>query len=400
MADEQSGLSYPMPRTCPFHPPDAYKKLQANEPYARVKIWDGTSPYLLTRFEDIRAVLSSPAISTSANREGYPHILEGRKVSDQADRSFIRTDPPEHTRLRRMVMKEFTVRRVEQFRPRVQSIVDRLIAEFSKLPQGADFVEHFAAPLPTEIISILLGVPYEDHEFFHEATRVQFHLKSTKEEVRKSLDDLFQYIDGMITKKERAPADDIISRLVQEQLLPGHIDRAGLISTIRLLLSAGHQTTQNTVTLGLALLLQHPDQLALLKSDVSLASKAVDEILRYTTVLHLGARRVASEDFEANGHQFKAGDGFICAIPAANRDEAMFPDPDRFDITRDASSHVAFGYGIHQCLGQVLARSELQIVFESLFKALPDLRLAVPFKDIRFRSDMFIYGIHELPLAW
>ncbi len=397
MTDE---IAYPMQRGCPFHPPEKMTRLQKEDPFARVKIWDGTEPYLLTRYVDIRSVLSNAGISTNANVDGYPHILEGRMVSDKADKSFIRKDPPEHTRLRRMVMREFTVKRVEELRPKMQAMVDRLIANFAKLPQGADFVEHFAAPLPTEVITLLLGVPYSDSTFFHEATRVQFSLSSTQAEVRKSLDDLFAYLDALITRKERDPQDDIVSRLVHEQMIPGNIDRAGLISTLRLLLSAGHQTTQNTAALGVLLLLQHPAELAKLKADPGLALSAVDEILRYTTVLHLGARRVAAQDIDVNGHRIEAGAGIICAIPAANRDAEMFPDPDRFDISRDAAAHVAFGFGIHQCLGQVLARTELQIVFESLFKALPDLRLAVPFERINFRSDMFIYGVHELPLNW
>jgi cytochrome P450 len=268
------------------------------------------------------------------------------------------------------------------------------------LPQGADFVEHFSAPLPTEIITFLLGIPYEDHEFFHEATRVQFGSKSTPAEVRKSLDDLFRYLDALITRKEREPQDDIVSRLVAEQLKPGHVDRLTLINIVRLLLSAGHQTTQNMTALGVLTLLQHPDQLALIKRNPEMIPGAVEELLRFSSVLHVGARRVALEDIDVNGKLVKAGEGVICSIPAANRDPNLFPDPDRLDVERDAARHVAFGFGIHQCLGQVLARAELRIVYGSLFNRLPNLRLAVPFEKLRFRHDMFVYGVHELPLAW
>jgi cytochrome P450 len=321
-------------------------------------------------------------------------------VADKADKSFIRIDGAEHDRLRRMVTMEFTVRRVESLRPHIQQTVDRLLANYIQLPQGSDFVEHFGAPLPTEIITHLLGVPYEDHEFFHQATKVQFGNKSSREEVRKSLDDLFNYLDELIAKKERAPDGAIISRLVQEYLLPGLIDRAGLISTIRLLLSAGHQTTQNMTALGILTLVQHPDQLQLVKTNPDAIPGAVDELLRYCTVLHMGARRVAKEDAIINGQLIKAGEGVICSTPAANRDGEVFPDPDRFDIEREAAGHVAFGFGIHQCLGQVLARVELQVVVGTVFHRLPKLRLAVPFEELKFRDDMFVYGVHELPLAW
>jgi len=389
-----------MSRTQPFNPPGDYARLRAHEPFARVRLWDGSHPYLLTNYDDIRAVLSNQKFSCEPNQEGFPHVFEGRMIADKADRSFLRLDNPEHDRLRRMVTKEFTVRRIEQLGPRIKETVDKLIERYAQLPQGADFVEHFSAPLPTEIITFLLGIPYEDHEFFHEATRIQFGSKSTPAEVRKSLDDLFSYLDALIARKEREPQDDVVSRLVSEQLTPGHVDRLTLINIVRLLLSAGHQTTQNMTALGVLTLLQHPDQLALIKNDPALIPGAVEELLRYSSVLHVGARRVALEDIDVNGKLVKAGEGVICSIPAANRDPSLFPNPDKLDVQRDAARHVAFGFGIHQCLGQVLARAELQVVYGTLFHKLPNLRLAVPFEKLRFRHDMFVYGVHELPLAW
>jgi cytochrome P450 len=187
---------------------------------------------------------------------------------------------------------------------------------------------------------------------------------------------------------------------VKEQLVPGHVDRLTLINIIRLLLSAGHQTTQNMTALGIVTLLQHPDQLQLIKTRPEVIPGAVEELLRYSSILHIGARRVALEDIDVNGVTVKAGEGVICSIPAANRDEKLFPDPGRFDIKRDAAGHVAFGFGVHQCLGQVLARAELQVLYGTLFRRLPGLRLAVSFEQLRFRHDMFVYGVYELPLMW
>lgn len=391
---------YPFARACPFDPPPKYDELRHDEPFARVNLWDGSSPYLLTNHADIKAVLTDQRFSCEPVREGFPHVFEGRKVADMADRSFLRLDNPEHDRLRRMVTKEFTVRRVEGIRPRIEETVDRLIANFRSLPQGSDFVEHFSGPLPTEVITFMLGVPYDDHELFHRATRIQFAAKSTPEEVRASIDELFAYLDHLIGLKERDPQNDIISRLVHEQLVPGNVDRITLINVVRLLLSAGHQTTQNMTALGVLTLLQHPAELAKLRENPDLIAGTVEELLRHGSVLHMGARRVALEDIGVNGHVVRKGEGVICSIPAANRDARLFPDPDAVKIDRDAAGHVAFGFGIHQCLGQVLARTELQVVYARLFEQLPNLRLAVPFEQLRFRHDMFVYGVHELPLSW
>jgi cytochrome P450 len=400
MASTVATRDYPFARTCPFDPPPQYNALRHREPFARVRLWDGSSPYLLTNHADIKAALSDPRFSCEPVREGFPHVFEGRAVADKADKSFLRLDNPEHDRLRRMVTKEFTVRRVESIRPRVEETVDRLIDRFLSLPKGSDFVEHFSGPLPTDVITFLLGIPFEDHEFFHRATKIQFGTTSTPSEVRSSLDELFSYIDALITEKEKNPRDDVISRLVHEQLKPGNVDRETLINIVRLLLSAGHQTTQNMTALGVLTLLQHPDQLALLRQNPELVPGAVEELLRYSTVLHMGARRVALEDVEVNGHVVKKGEGIICSTPAANRDARLFPNPDTLQLDRDASGHVAFGFGIHQCLGQVLARMELQIVYTKLFNRIPTLQLDVPFEELRFRHDMFVYGVHELPLTW
>lgn len=400
MATTVEDRPYPFERDKPFDPPPMYDAIRFDEPFARVNLWDGTSPYLLTNHADIKAVLSDDRFSCEPVRSGFPHVFAGRKVADMADRSFLRLDNPEHDRLRRMVTKEFTVRRVEGIRPRIEETVERLIDEFERLPQGSDFVEHFSGPLPTEVITFLLGVPYDDHELFHRATRIQFSAKSAPAEVRESINELFAYLDNLISVKERDPQNDIISRLVHEQLVPGNIDRDTLINVVRLLLSAGHQTTQNMTALGVLTLIQHPQELAKLRADHTLISGAVEELLRYSSVLHMGARRVALEDIEVNGHLVREGEGVICSIPAANRDPRLFADPDALKLDRDAAGHVAFGFGIHQCLGQVLARVELQVVYTRLFERLPNLRLAVPFEKLRFRHDMFVYGIHELPLAW
>ncbi len=398
--EKDESLAYPMSRECPFDPPPQYGELRRDAPFKKVRLWDGSQPWLLTRHKDVKEVLSQSNFSAEPLREGYPHIFEGRMAADKADQSFIRLDAPEHGRLRRMVVREFTVKNVERERPHIQEIVDRLIDNMLAGPQPVEFVEEFARPLPTEVIAYLLGVPYEDHEIFHRATRVQFGSTSTPEEVGASLKELLAYLDDLISKKETDPQDDILSRLVTEQLVPGHLDRSAMVDITRLLLSAGHQTSINMTALSVLTLLQNPGELAKIESNPELIRGAVQELLRYSSVIQAGVRRVAREDAEVNGHLVKKGEGVICALPSANRDEDIFADPDRFDVTRNASVHLAFGYGIHQCLGQILARIELEIAITTLFARIPGLRLAVPFDELRFREDMFVYGVYELPLTW
>lgn len=400
MSEATQELQYPMMRASAFDPPADYADLRANNPIARVRLWDDSHAWLLTRYADMRLALSSPDFSAEPLRAGYPFVYEGRAVAEKNDKSFIRLDAPEHDRLRRMVTREFTVKRVEALRPFIESVIHRLIDEMEAGPKPVEFVDAFAQALPTEVITFLLGVPYDDREIFHRATRVQFGANSTPEEVRASLDELFGYLDELLSRKEAEPQDDILTRLVHEQLLPGHVDRPAALDITRLLLSAGHQTTQNMTAFGVLTLLQYPGQLDELRHDPSLIRNAVEELLRYSSILHAGARRVALKDFDLNGHLIRKGEGIICPIPSANRDEQLFPEPNRFDIHRTAAPHVAFGYGIHQCLGQVLARVELQIVLRLLWERLPNLRLAVPFSDLRFRSDQFVYGVYELPLTW
>lgn len=392
--------SYPMGRQCPFDPPLQYKELRRAAPFKEVQLWDGNRPWLLTRHEDVKKALSQSSLSAEPLREGYPHVYEARMAADKADTSFIRLDSPEHGRLRRMVIKEFTVRNVEKEKPHVQQVVDRLIDNMLAGPQPVEFVKEFAEVLPTEVITHLLGIPFEDREMFHRATQVQFGSTSAPEEVKASLKELLTYLDDLISKKENDPQDDILSRLVSEQLVPGHVSRSTLVDITRLLLSAGHQTSINMTALSVLTLLEHPKELAKIQSNPELIRGTVQELLRYLSVIQSGVRRVVREDTEVNGHPLKKGDGLICSLPSANRDEDVFVDPDRFDVTRDASAHLAFGYGIHQCLGQILARVELEVTIETLFARIPSLRLAVPFEELRFRHDMFVYGVYELPLEW
>jgi cytochrome P450 len=208
------------------------------------------------------------------------------------------------------------------------------------------------------------------------------------------------FVERLIAAKQEDPGDDLISRLIVQQVRPGHLSCSELVDLTRFFIVAGYETTGNTMALGVLVLLRHRDQLDLLKAEPARWDRAVEEILRYTTITHSGRRRVAVADIELGGTAIPAGDGMVGAQDAANRDPGVFPDPDRFDIGREGPQHLAFGFGVHTCMGAPLARLELQIAFPALFRRMPELQVAVPFDELPFKYDSQIYGLHELPVSW
>ncbi|MER5796567.1 cytochrome P450 [Streptomyces sp. NPDC001980] len=396
---------FPMARTsgCPFDPPSQLRTLQKEKPLSRVRLWDGSTPWLVTRHDQLRTLLGDPRLSSDATLPGYPHRSAGSKAGEAHRRTFITMDDPEHARIRRMVTAPFAIRRMEALRPAVQTIVDDLIDALLAGPRPADLVQAFALPVPSLVICALLGVPYEDHDFFQRNTKVIVHHASAPEAVVQALEDLTDYLDELLdTKRAHPGADDLLSRLLAERVDTGGMTQRDAARMGVLLLGAGHETTANMIALGTLALLEHPDQLAALRAaeDPKPVAGAVEELLRYLTITHSGRRRVALADIEIDGATIRAGDGVILTGDAANRDPAAFPDPDRLDITRDARRHVAFGFGVHQCLGQPLARLELQVVYSTLYRRIPTLSLATDTDRLRFKHDGAVYGVYELPVTW
>ncbi|HEY0218966.1 MAG TPA: cytochrome P450 [Afipia sp.] len=393
--------TYPMPRGYPLDPPSALSDLRDNQPIARVRLWNGQEVWLATRYDDVRSLLSDPRVSADTTLPDFPGHSPGMSLVRKQYRTFMSMDPPDHTFHRRMLTAEFTVKRIEQMRPRIASIVnDSIDAMLAKGPP-AELIEDLALPLPSFMICDLLGVPYEDQEFFQSRAAIIASSKTSAAkaaEVTKELCD--GYLGDLIDRKTIDPQDDLLSRVIVAQFRAGHISRQGLISVARQLLVAGHETSANTIGMGVLALLEHPAQLDALKNDPSLLNGAVEEILRYVDVAHAGRRRIAVADIEIAGCTIRAGEGIIAHNPSANRDSRIFDDADRFDIRRDARHHVAFGFGVHQCLGQPLARAELQTVFGTLFNRIPTLRLGVPISELKFKDDMFVYGAESLPVAW
>ena len=394
---------YPMARAagCPFDPPPALRERHEQTRISRVRLWDGSTPWLVGGYQDQRALLADPRMSADSSRPGYPQQSPGVKARRASSSSFISMDDPEHARQRRMVTAAFSIRRVEALRPAIQRIVDARIDAMLAGPRPADLVQAFALPVPSLVICELLGVPYAKHDFFQSRSSVLIKRTATTEASLAATEELIDYLDELLGEKLEHPADDLLSELA-ERIRAGELSRRMAANMGMLLLIAGHETTANMIALGTVALLEHPDQLDRVRAgeDPKLVASAVEELLRYLNIVHSGRRRVALEDIEIGGTTIRAGEGVVLANDLGNRDPEVFPDPDSLDVGRNPRQHVAFGFGVHQCLGQPLARVELQVVYGTLYRRVPELRLAIGLDEVQFKHDGLVYGVYELPVTW
>ncbi|MFI9721116.1 cytochrome P450 [Streptomyces sp. NPDC052396] len=387
----------PVKRTCPFDPPPEYRVFREEAPIAQVTFPDGASGWLVTRYADIRTVLADPRFSSRRRMLRASIPLDEGSVPPPAPGWFILMDAPEHTRFRRLLTGQFTVRRMRELTPAVERIVAGRLDEMAAAEGPVDLVQAFALPIPSLVICELLGVPYEDREEFQRNSALLLKIEASAEEVQGAQAAMNRYFHRLAAAKRAEPGDDILSALVHS----GDLTDEELAGVGSLLLIAGHETTANMIALSTMCLLRNPDQLAALRADPSLMDGAVEELLRYLSVIQYGTRRTALEDVELDGRLIKAGSLVVAALPSGNRDQAQFAEcPERLDVSRASGPHLAFGHGIHQCLGQQLARVELKAALSALFQRFPELRLAVPEEEVPMRDDMLVYGVHELPVSW
>ncbi|MFI7498359.1 cytochrome P450 [Streptomyces sp. NPDC049687] len=392
-------VDFPQNRTCPFHPPTAYDPLRAARPLARVTLYDGRTAWLVTGHDTARALLADRRLSTDRTRPGYPATSPRFKALLDRRAALLNVDDPEHHAQRRLLVASFTLKRATALRPAIQRIVDERIDAMLAQGPPAELVSAFALPVPSTVICELLGVPYADHEFFEEQSRRMLRSR-VPEEVRDARDRLDDYLGALIDRKmESPPGDGVLDALVHEQLRDGTVDREGAIALATILLVAGHETTANMISLGTYTLLQHPERLAELRADPALLPTAVEELMRLLSIAD-GLLRLATEDIEIAGTTIRAGDGVVFSTSVINRDENTYSDPDTLDWHRPARHHLAFGFGIHQCLGQNLARAELEIALGTLVERLPGLRLAIPAEEVRIKPGDTIQGMLELPVTW
>ncbi|MET9452604.1 cytochrome P450 [Streptomyces cinerochromogenes] len=393
-------VAFPQDRTCPYHPPTGYDPLRDGRPLSRVTLYDGREVWAVTSHATARALLADPRLSTERRRPGFPVPTPRFEAGRNRRVALLGLDDPEHHRQRRMLIPSFTVKRAAALRPWIQRIVDGLLDTMIAQGPPAELVSAFALPVPSMVICGLLGVPYADHEFFEEQSRRLLRGPTGADTVA-ARERLEEYLGGLIDAKakEAEPGDGILDELVHQRLRTGELDRTDAVSLAIILLVAGHETTANMISLGTYTLLQHPDRLAELRADPSLLPAAVEELMRMLSIAE-GLQRVALEDIEIAGTTIRAGDGVLFSTSVINRDTSVYDDPDALDFHRPDRHHIAFGFGIHQCLGQNLARAELEIALGSLFTRLPGLRPAVPAEEIPFKPGDTIQGMLELPVTW
>ncbi|MEW1724238.1 cytochrome P450 [Streptomyces sp. NPDC093109] len=383
-------VAFPLRRPGKPFPAPEYVEYRALDGLVESVLPTGARVWLVTRHEDVRTVLTDPRISSNPAHPGFPRPGKtvGVPSQDEVPGWFVALDPPEHGRFRRTLIPEFTVRQVREMRPAIQQIVDARIDAMLAAGSTADLIADFALPVPSLVISSLLGVPKADRDFFEAKTRVLVTLSSGDEEREAASRALLRYLNRLIAVKRKRPGDDLLSRLLAEGTLSG----PELSGVSMLLLIAGHETTANNIGLGVVTLLSHPRWIG--------DERAVEELLRYYSVADLVAFRVAVEDVEIGGQLIRAGEGIVPLVAAANHDGTVFERPAEFDPGRSARSHVAFGYGVHQCLGQNLVRVEMDIAYRTLFERIPTLELAVPVEELPLKYDGVLYGLHALPVRW
>ncbi|MFJ9927517.1 cytochrome P450 [Streptomyces misionensis] len=393
-----SAPPFPQDRTCPYQPPEAYTRWRGDGPLTRVTLFDGRPAWLITGHAEGRALLADPRLSSDWGHPVFPVVV--RRTEGRGGLAFplIGVDDPLHARQRRMLIPSFGVKRMNAIRPRLQGLVDRLLDDMLAKGPVIDLVSAFALPVPSMAICELLGVPYGDHDFFEECSR-DFVGAATSAEADAAFAQLYTYLHGLVAKKQAEPGDGLLDELIARQLEEGGLDHDEVVMIALVLLVAGHETTVNAIALGALTLMQHPEQIDVLLSDPDAVPRAVEELLRFTSVSDYLVR-MATQEIEVGGETIRAGDAVLVSITLMNRDAGAYEDPDVFDARRNARHHVGFGHGIHQCLGQNLARAELEIALGSLFARIPGLRPAVPLDEVPIKAGHDAQGPIELPVTW
>lgn len=362
----------------------------------------GMQVYLITRHDDIKAVLSDHERFSNARPPGFtvqgvPQPTEQEEATARAG-NLLGLDPPDHSRLRRMLTPEFTIRRMKRLEPRIVEIVAGQLDVMEKSGPPADLVEHFALPIPSLVICELLGVPYDDREDFQRRSAKQLDLSIPMPDRLELQRQGRAYMTTLVTRTRRQPGEDILGMLVREH--GDELTDDELVGIAGLLLLAGHETTSNMLGLGTLALLRHPEQLAMVRDDPDAIGPAIEELLRWLSIVQTAIPRITTTDVELAGVTIPAGKLVFPSMPSGNRDGDFIDSPESLDIARGAPGHLAFGHGVHHCLGAPLARMEMRIAFPALLRRFPNLALAEDFSDVQFRSWNFIYGLRSLEVSW
>ena len=391
--------NFPFRRVDPLLPPPEYSAMRRDSPIRRIVLSSGRTAWLISRYDDIRSVLSSPYVSSDMANPGYP--LQFDIPSDVIERmkpAILSEDGSAHAERRRIVLPDFTARRVEQLRVRVEKIVDEHISRLLTMPQPLDWIEEFAVPIPSLVICEIFGVPIGDRPFFQEHARCLVSLESDPIARQQSLGSLEVYLTGILKAKSEVPGDDLLSRMASMVDTTQDGSYQQMASLANVMLVGGHETTANMIGLGVLGLIQNPSELAKLRAEPSNIRRAVDELLRFFSIADQVSARVATADIEVSGVRIPEGDGIITLAASGNHDESVFENPGQIRVDRPRRPHLAFGHGPHQCIGQHLAKLELEVALARTFDRFPDIQVACPISELRFKDSAGVYGLERLPV--
>ena len=402
LATDPTIPDFPFVRPEPFGVPGEYDSLRQAEPVSTVRSVDGKLARLVVRYDDVRALLADQRLSTDKAHPAYPlqNLFFGvPKVGDE--KTFFDMDNPDHDVYRRMFASEFSGKAIAARLPSIQEIIDERVDLLVGGGSQQDLVSHYSLAIPTRVLSSIIGVPYDEFESLLETTESLISLTTPPEVAGKASRDLLGYFQGLVERRKAAPEEDLISHALRDHVARGALSEVQLAATCRTLLVAGFETTSSMISLGaLCFMLDSTLRESFLAMDDEAAGRAVDELLRHFAVAHVGRRRVALEDIPVGHQMISAGEGVILATDAGDHDPQAFPDPARIDFNREERPIVAFGFGIHQCIGQNLARAEIRVALQTLFRRLPHLRLAVPADELGFDQKAMAYGVKSLPVRW
>lgn len=396
-------LPYRRDAARPCDPAAELRQLCEDQPVPRVRLTSGTEAWLIARDADARRALADPRFSSNLAPPGTALPVPGERtlaeeLSDRMPGTFLEYDPPDHTRLRATVAREFTPAPMRRLRPRIEQITAECLDAAGEAGPPADLVATFALPLPSRVICEMLGIPDDDDFDFASRTKVMTDLMAAPEDLLEARDAMRDHMRAHVRRVRARPGDNLLGRLVQRH--GGDLTDEELAGIGNLLLIAGHETTAMMLGLGTLTLLQHPEQLAAVRDDPAAVSAAVEELLRYVSIANHGAVRVATEDVKVGGQLIRQGDIVIVSIPMANRDPRRYEQPYSFDITRRPKTTLAFGHGLHRCVAAPMARLELQVALPALLRRFPGLRLAVPLQEVPVRTSNATHGVDALPVTW